>query len=95
MAKENIDGMAFKGRNLRVRYAVHGASLKISELNPFVSNELLYQVCKIVQNYYACMYIYFVDSTIDVAQGGLGSSVFFVAPELLVDQSSRRSLIKF
>uniref|UniRef100_A0A915LAD2 RRM domain-containing protein n=1 Tax=Romanomermis culicivorax TaxID=13658 RepID=A0A915LAD2_ROMCU len=42
-AKENLDGATVKGRQIRVRYAVHGASLKVSELSSTVSNELLAQ----------------------------------------------------
>ena len=32
-----------KGRVLRVRFATHGAALKVKHLSPFVSNELLEQ----------------------------------------------------
>uniref|UniRef100_A0A1I8BR12 RRM domain-containing protein n=1 Tax=Meloidogyne hapla TaxID=6305 RepID=A0A1I8BR12_MELHA len=31
-----------KGRQIRVRFAVHGAAIKVKELSPAVSNELLY-----------------------------------------------------
>ena len=41
-AKESIDGKAIHGRPVRVRFAVHGAALKVKELSPTVSNEMLY-----------------------------------------------------
>lgn len=41
-AKETMDGKTLKGRQLRVRFAVHGAALRIKELSPCVSNEMLY-----------------------------------------------------
>ncbi|KAK0416904.1 hypothetical protein QR680_012744 [Steinernema hermaphroditum] len=41
-AKETIDGKTLHGRPVRVRFAVHGAALKIKELPTSVSNEMLY-----------------------------------------------------
>lgn len=41
-AKESIDGVILKGRQVRVRFAVHGAALRVKELSPTVSNEMLY-----------------------------------------------------
>jgi hypothetical protein len=43
-AKEALDMSMLKGRQLRVRFAVHGAALRIKELSPYVSNEILEQV---------------------------------------------------
>ncbi|BFZ24911.1 hypothetical protein BsWGS_27950 [Bradybaena similaris] len=40
-AKAGLDGSQRKGRVLRVRFATHGAALKVKNLHPFVSNELL------------------------------------------------------
>ncbi|KHN77079.1 Paraspeckle component 1 [Toxocara canis] len=41
-AKEAIDGKMIHNRPVRVRFAVHGAALKVKELSPTVSNEMLY-----------------------------------------------------
>ncbi|CAI4230776.1 unnamed protein product [Auanema sp. JU1783] len=41
-AKEAIDGKNLHGRPIRVRFAVHGAALRIKELSSTVSNEMLY-----------------------------------------------------
>lgn len=41
-AKEAIDGRVLHGRQVRVRFAVHGAALRVKELSPTVSNEMLY-----------------------------------------------------
>uniref|UniRef100_A0A1I7Y1B3 Paraspeckle component 1 n=2 Tax=Steinernema glaseri TaxID=37863 RepID=A0A1I7Y1B3_9BILA len=41
-AKEAIDGKLLHGRPVRVRFAVHGAALKVKELPTSVSNEMLY-----------------------------------------------------
>ena len=43
-AKESLDNKSVRGRTMRVRFAVHGASLRVKELSPYVSNELLFQV---------------------------------------------------
>jgi len=40
-AKTKVDGQQKKGRMLRVRFATHGAALKVKYLPPHVSNELL------------------------------------------------------
>lgn len=42
-AKAALDGMQRKGRILRVRFATHGAALKVKNLHSHVSNELLEQ----------------------------------------------------
>ncbi|XP_050393128.1 paraspeckle component 1 isoform X2 [Patella vulgata] len=42
-AKAGLDGTTKKGRTLRVRFATHGAALKVKNLHPTVSNELLEQ----------------------------------------------------
>ncbi|VDD89449.1 unnamed protein product [Enterobius vermicularis] len=41
-AKESVDGKLIHGRPVRVRFAVHGAALRVKELSAAVSNELLY-----------------------------------------------------
>lgn len=41
-AKNTLDGKPFEGRTLRVRLAAHAAAIKVSNLPPFVSNELLH-----------------------------------------------------
>ncbi|CAJ0600513.1 unnamed protein product [Cylicocyclus nassatus] len=41
-AKEAIDGRVIHGRQVRVRFAVHGAALRVKELSPTVSNEMLF-----------------------------------------------------
>ncbi|XP_074639998.1 protein no-on-transient A-like isoform X2 [Tubulanus polymorphus] len=40
-AKMQLDGTIRKSRILRVRFATHGAALKVRHISPFVSNELL------------------------------------------------------
>ncbi|CAG0882836.1 unnamed protein product [Darwinula stevensoni] len=40
-AKLELDGKPVRGRNIKVRFAAHGAALKVKNLNPWVSNELL------------------------------------------------------
>ena len=40
-AKAALDGVQKKGRTLRVRFATHGAALKVKYLPSHVSNELL------------------------------------------------------
>lgn len=40
-AKNALDGKVFEGRPLRVRLAAHAAAVKVSNLPPLVSNELL------------------------------------------------------
>lgn len=37
-----MDGKTIHGRQIRVRFAVHGATIKVKELAPVVSNEMLY-----------------------------------------------------
>ncbi|XP_031348721.1 hrp65 protein-like isoform X1 [Photinus pyralis] len=41
-AKRELDGSLFKGRMLKIRFAPNGSSVKVRNLPPFVSNELLY-----------------------------------------------------
>ncbi|XP_071819429.1 uncharacterized protein [Apostichopus japonicus] len=40
-AKNEMDGATFKGRVIRVRFAAHGAALRVKNLSTAVSNELL------------------------------------------------------
>jgi len=42
-AKAALDGLQRKGRVLRIRFATHGAALKVKNLHSYVSNELLEQ----------------------------------------------------
>lgn len=42
-AKRALDGSMRKGRQLRVRFAPNATILRVSNLTPFVSNELLYK----------------------------------------------------
>ncbi|XP_044253462.1 hrp65 protein-like [Tribolium madens] len=41
-AKRELDGEVLKGKNLKIRFAPNNASVKVKNLAPFVSNELLY-----------------------------------------------------
>ncbi|CAH0562732.1 unnamed protein product [Brassicogethes aeneus] len=41
-AKRDLDGHVLKSRNLKIRFAPNSASIKIKNLNPQVSNELLH-----------------------------------------------------
>lgn len=41
-AKNALDGKLFEGRTLRVRLAAHAAAIKVTNLPPCVSNELLF-----------------------------------------------------
>lgn len=42
-AKQELDGTQFKGRTIRVRFATHGAAVRVKNLSPFISNEYLEQ----------------------------------------------------
>lgn len=42
-AKQELDGYTFKGRCIRVRFASHGAAVRVKNLSPYVSNEYLEQ----------------------------------------------------
>jgi RNA recognition motif-containing protein len=42
-AKQDLDGITMKGRCIRVRFASHGAAIRVKNLSPFVSNEYLEQ----------------------------------------------------
>ncbi|XP_074625195.1 paraspeckle component 1-like isoform X2 [Acropora palmata] len=42
-AKQGVDGTFRMGRTLRVRFATHASALKVLNLNPLVSNEILHQ----------------------------------------------------
>lgn len=41
IAKAELDDTVFRGRQIRVRFATHGAALSVKNLPQFVSNELL------------------------------------------------------
>lgn len=42
-AKQELDGFTLKGRCIRVRFASHGAAVRVKNLSPYVSNEYLEQ----------------------------------------------------
>ncbi|KHJ46822.1 hypothetical protein D918_03195 [Trichuris suis] len=42
-AKNQLDGYHFRGRPMRIRFAANQASVRVKELSPYVSNELLNQ----------------------------------------------------
>ena len=42
-AKQVLDGFTFKGRCIRVRFASHGAAVRVKNLSPYISNEYLEQ----------------------------------------------------
>ena len=42
-AKRELDGKMHNGRNLKVRFAPHQGALKVKNLGPWVSNELLHR----------------------------------------------------
>ncbi|OWR48282.1 splicing factor proline- and glutamine-rich [Danaus plexippus plexippus] len=46
-AKREIDGRMRNGRNIRVRFAPHNSAVRVKNLPPFVSNELLYKAFEI------------------------------------------------
>jgi hypothetical protein len=46
-AKQELDGFSYKGRNIRVRFASHGAAVRVKNLSPYVSNEYLEQAFSI------------------------------------------------
>lgn len=46
-AKRELDGTQRKGRSLRVRFAPNGTILRVKNLTPFVSNELLYRAFEV------------------------------------------------
>lgn len=41
-AKRELDGKLLNGRTLRVRFAPHNSAVRVKNIPPFVSNELLY-----------------------------------------------------
>jgi hypothetical protein len=46
-AKQVLDGFTFKGRCIRVRFASHGAAVRVKNLSPYISNEYLEQAFSI------------------------------------------------
>ncbi|KAJ2949836.1 hypothetical protein O0L34_g11150 [Tuta absoluta] len=46
-AKRELDGKNRKGKTLRVRFAPHNSAIRVKNLPPFVSNELLYRAFEI------------------------------------------------
>lgn len=54
-AKRELDGTVLKSRNLKIRFAPNSATIKVKNLTPYVSNELLHygfsifgEVCLII-----------------------------------------------
>lgn len=41
-AKRELDGYMLKGRNLKIRFAPNGSTIKVKNLTAYVTNELLY-----------------------------------------------------
>lgn len=46
-AKREMDGSLFKNRTLRVRFAPNATAVRVKNLTPFVSNELLYKAFEV------------------------------------------------
>lgn len=46
-AKHELDGKPRSGKPLRVRFAPHNSAVRVKNLPPFVSNELLYRAFEI------------------------------------------------
>lgn len=44
IAKAELDGLIVNNRPLKIRFASHGAALKVRNLSPAVTNELLEEV---------------------------------------------------
>lgn len=46
-AKKELDGMNRKGKQIRVRFAPNATTIRVKNLTPFVSNELLYKAFEV------------------------------------------------
>lgn len=59
-AKRELDGSVRKNRSLRVRFAPNATTLKVFNLTPYISNELLYKAFEIFGNvsFYFLLHIY-------------------------------------
>jgi proline- and glutamine-rich splicing factor len=61
--KRELDGQMRKGRALKVRFAPHSAAVKVKNLTPWVSNELLEKAFSVfgevnlipVNSYFSCV----------------------------------------
>lgn len=56
-AKRELDGTVRKGRTLKVRFAPNGATLKVKNLTPFVTNELLHAAFSVFGEVERCVVI--------------------------------------
>lgn len=56
-AKRELDGTVRKGRTLKVRFAPNGATLKVKNLTPFVTNELLHVAFSVFGEVERCVVI--------------------------------------
>ncbi|KAF5269656.1 hypothetical protein FQR65_LT05996 [Abscondita terminalis] len=56
-AKREIDGTVVKGRTLKVRFAPNGSTIKVKNLVPFVSNELLHYAFSVFGEVERCIVI--------------------------------------
>ena len=54
-AKRELDGKSRAGRVMRVRFAPHQAAVKVSNLGPWVSNELLHRAFSIFGDIERCL----------------------------------------
>ncbi|KAF5303227.1 hypothetical protein FQR65_LT08307 [Abscondita terminalis] len=56
-AKRELDGTVVKGRTLKIRFAPNGSSIKVKNLVPFVSNELLHYAFSVFGEIERCIVI--------------------------------------
>ncbi|KRZ14779.1 Paraspeckle component 1, partial [Trichinella zimbabwensis] len=75
-AKEKLDGHVFKGRPLRVRFAANAAALRVKELSPLVSNELLFSAFSMFGDVERAVHI--VDDRAQEALKRVNSGVFLL-----------------
>lgn len=53
--KKNMDGKLYNGRSMKVRIAPHQGAVKVANLSPFVSNELLHRAFSIFGEIERCL----------------------------------------
>lgn len=63
-AKRELDGTVRKGRTLKIRFAPNGATVKVKNLTPWISNELLHAAFSVFGEVsltwiYVCISVYF------------------------------------
>lgn len=56
-AKRELHGFSFKGRTLKIRYAPKASTIKVKNLTPYVTNELLYVAFSIFGEVERCVII--------------------------------------